>query len=220
MNITFLIGNGFDLNLKLNTRYSDFYEYCIKNDSKDLLSGSIKNNYEMWSDLEVGLGEFLKNIDESQIEEFLDSKSTLERMLSEYLTLENNRVHIKDQKALADEFNKKILNFFLDFNALDKDHYHQVIGKIREQIYYNFITFNYTTVLDTIISAAQKNCKPFGNHAVGGNGYNDAVILPHHIHGKLTEDLILGLDNKEQILNEKQKQITNVRILNTIAVCR
>lgn len=42
MNITFLIGNGFDLNLKLNTQYSDFYKYYIKNDPKDLLSKSIK----------------------------------------------------------------------------------------------------------------------------------------------------------------------------------
>ena len=75
MNVTFLIGNGFDLNLKLNTRYSDFYKYYIENDPKDLLSKSIKDDYEMWSDLEVGLGEFLSNIDESQTEEFLDSKT-------------------------------------------------------------------------------------------------------------------------------------------------
>lgn len=52
----------------------------------------------MWSDLEVGLGEFLKNIGENQIKEFLDSKYTLERMLSDYLFLENNRFHIKDEK--------------------------------------------------------------------------------------------------------------------------
>ncbi len=214
MNITFLIGNGFDLNLKLDTRYSDFYKYYIKNDPKDMLSKSIKEDYEMWSDLEVGLGEFLKDIDENQIEEFLDSKSTLERLLSEYLTLENNRVYIKDEKAIAEEFKKKVLNFFSDFNALDKEHYHQVIGTTKNQINYNFITFNYTGVLDTIVSAVQKNCKPFGNHSAGGTGYNDSVILPHHIHGKLTEDLILGLDNTEQILNENLK--SNPKLTNYI----
>lgn len=214
MNITFLIGNGFDLNLKLNTRYSDFYKYYIENDPEDLLSKSIKSDYAMWSDLEVGLGEFLKDIDESQIEEFLDSKSTLESMLSEYLTLEDQRITINDEKALAEEFKKKVLNFFTDFNSIDKDHYHQVVGSTRTQINYNFITFNYTSVLDTIISATQKNCKPFGNHTAGGSGYNDVVITPHHIHGKLTEDLILGLDNAEQILNEKLK--TNPKLTNYI----
>lgn len=214
MNITFLIGNGFDLNLKLNTHYSNFYKYYIENDPKDLLSKSIKDDYEMWSDLEVGLGEFLKDINENQIEEFLDSKSTLERMLSEYLTLENNKVRIKDEKAIAEEFKKKVLNFFSDFNALDKEHYHQVISSTKAQINYNFITFNYTSVLDMIVSTAQKNCKPFGNHSAGGLGYNDLVVLPHHIHGKLTEDLILGLDNTEQIVNEKLK--SNPKLTNYI----
>lgn len=214
MNITFLIGNGFDLNLKLNTRYSDFYKYYIENDPKDLLSNSIKEDFEMWSDLEVGLGEFLKDVDETQIEEFLDSKSTLERMLSEYLSLENQRVVIKDEKALSEEFKKKILNFFYDFNSIDKEHYHQLVSNTRAQINYKFITFNYTNVLDMIVNAAQKHCKPFGNHTVGGTGYNDTVITPHHIHGKLTEDLILGLDNTEQIRNDKLK--TNPRLTNYI----
>ena len=42
MNITFLIGNGFDLNLNLNTRYSDFYKYYIENDPQDIISKSIR----------------------------------------------------------------------------------------------------------------------------------------------------------------------------------
>lgn len=214
MNITFLIGNGFDLNLGLNTRYTDFYQYYINHDPKDLLSKSIKKDYEMWSDLEVGLGEFLKNIDESQIDEFLDSKSTLERMLSEHLTSENDRVHIKDEKALVEEFRKKILNFFSDFNTVDKEHYHQIIGSVRGEINYCFITFNYTSILDTIILAAQKSSKFFGNHIAGGIGYNNFVMLPHHIHGKLNEDLILGLDNEDQIINEKLK--SNPKLTNYI----
>jgi len=126
----------------------------------------------------------------------------------------NNKNLIKDEKAIAEEFKKKILNFFSDFNSLDKDHYHQVVGATKETINYNFITFNYTSVLDKIVAAAQKHCKPFGNHSAGGVGYNDTIVLPHHIHGKLTEDLILGLDNAEQILNDKLK--TNPKLTNYI----
>lgn len=107
MNITFLIGNGFDLNLKLNTRYTDFYKYYIKNDPKDLLSNSIKKEYEMWSDLEIGLGEILKDIEDSQIDEFLDSKSTLGSMLSEYLTLENQRIVSKTGKLWQRNLKRK-----------------------------------------------------------------------------------------------------------------
>lgn len=214
MNITFLIGNGFDLNLKLNTRYSDFYKYYIKNDPNDMLSNSIKKDYEMWSDLELGLGEFLKNVDDNQIEEFLDSKSTLERMLSEYLTSENERVKIKSEKDLGVEFNKKVINFFSDFNEIDKEHFHKVISETRAQIIYNFITFNYTNLLDIIVAASQKNCKPFDSHSATNTRYNDEVRMPHHIHGKLTEELILGLDNADQILNEKLK--SNPKLTNYI----
>lgn len=214
MNITFMIGNGFDLNLKLNTRYSHFYTYYIKSDPKDLLSKSIREDFEKWSDLEIGLGEFLKDIDESQIEELLDSKSTLERMLSEYLFSESQRISIKDTKALGEEFQKKILNFFSDFNALDKEHYHRIISTTKDNINYYFITFNYTNVLDRIVSIANKNCIPFGFHKANDIGYNDTIMTPHHIHGKLSEDLILGLDNNEQILNDKLK--VNPKLTNYI----
>ena len=35
MNITYLIGNGFDLNLGLRTRYTDFYDYYLNNTESD-----------------------------------------------------------------------------------------------------------------------------------------------------------------------------------------
>ena len=35
MNITFLIGNGFDLNLGLKTRYTDFLEHYLQDSSDD-----------------------------------------------------------------------------------------------------------------------------------------------------------------------------------------
>ena len=35
MNVTFLVGNGFDIGLGLKTRYSDFYEEYCKADKAD-----------------------------------------------------------------------------------------------------------------------------------------------------------------------------------------
>ncbi len=35
MNILYILGNGFDINLGLKTRYSDFYKYYIGIESKD-----------------------------------------------------------------------------------------------------------------------------------------------------------------------------------------
>lgn len=49
MNVTFLIGNGFDINLGLDTRYSDFYPYFIKNASSDnMIRNWISKDIELW----------------------------------------------------------------------------------------------------------------------------------------------------------------------------
>lgn len=49
MNITYLIGNGFDLNLGLKTRYRDFYDYYVKQPSNDDLIKKFKNDLEKTS---------------------------------------------------------------------------------------------------------------------------------------------------------------------------
>ena len=38
MEIAYLIGNGFDLNLGLKTRYDDFYDYYIDNHTTSIKS--------------------------------------------------------------------------------------------------------------------------------------------------------------------------------------
>lgn len=214
MNITFLIGNGFDINLNLNTRYSNFYEYYRRNCPKDLLSGSIIEDFELWSDLELGLGAFLENVNEEQIDEYLNCKSTLERLLSEYLSLESNRIAILDEKALAEEFQEKVIQFYSDFCAIDVEHYENLIGKHQGTLNYSFVSFNYTNVLDTIVKVTKNMCKPFSERRLSSVGYHDIISMPHHIHGKLTEDLILGLDNSDQIRNENLK--TNPELTNYI----
>ena len=47
MNITFFIGNGFDLNLGLKTGYKSFYEYYTKACPEDMLSKAISADYEL-----------------------------------------------------------------------------------------------------------------------------------------------------------------------------
>lgn len=66
MNILYLIGNGFDLNLGLNTRYSDFYRNYVKDASSDKdikkLKETITSSIDDWSDMEMALGNFTKDI--------------------------------------------------------------------------------------------------------------------------------------------------------------
>ena len=61
MNITYIIGNGFDFNLGLKTSYKSFLDYYLKRDSGDriieLFKDSIKQCNDLWSDVEIALGQ-------------------------------------------------------------------------------------------------------------------------------------------------------------------
>lgn len=65
--ITFLIGNGFDVNLGLKTRYTDFYDEFIRSVDEPGVSDCVKQfakkiegNYDTWNDFESAFG---KNIE-------------------------------------------------------------------------------------------------------------------------------------------------------------
>ena len=92
MNIVFLIGNGFDLNLGMKTRYSDFYNYFISKQSSSKLIQKLKKeidgNLQNWSDLELALGKYTENLHST--EEFYEVFDDIEDSLAEYLeSIEN-----------------------------------------------------------------------------------------------------------------------------------
>ena len=63
--VTFIIGNGFDIQMGLNTRYSDFYKVYteIKEKDSELIKwfkGEISKDWENWADFELGMGRFSK----------------------------------------------------------------------------------------------------------------------------------------------------------------
>src|SRR4030042_7161128 len=99
MNILFLIGNGFDLNLGLKTSYGDFYKYYIKvksqssaiNQLKNEISGDLKH----WSDLEIALGKYTENF--KSVSEFDEVFDDLGDRLADDLEQEEKRF----------DFNKK-----------------------------------------------------------------------------------------------------------------
>ena len=201
MNITFFIGNGFDLNLGLKTGYKSFYEYYTKACPEDMLSKAISADYELWADLELGLGEYLAKIEDSQLDVFLDSKELLEGYLSRYLQNQMNRVQINNKEGFVNEFLENVGGFYNEFSLSEQRAYKKFLSETGEQIVYQFVSFNYTDTLDRIIKAFLSSKKPIANHACQGTGYNDTVADPIHIHGDVNS-IILGLNDETQIKNE------------------
>lgn len=199
MNITFIIGNGFDINLGLKTRYTDFYPYYLEKNHDDLLSDAISDTYENWADLEVALGQFLSKITPGDVDVFLDSKGVLENDLAEYLKAEERRVSISEETGCAD-FSHKLVAFYKEFSTKDQSEYISWQKTISSVIRYQFISFNYTDALDKIVNQAKKQSFP-GTHTYSSTRYQDELGNILHIHGTLSNNLILGINDVTQIAN-------------------
>lgn len=203
MRITFLIGNGFDLNLGLKTDYKSFYNYytALPTSKNDMLAKAIKKDYKFWSDLEKGLGEYTEQINEDQIEEFIDSKFRLEDALVEYLKAQEEKIRYLNDDRLAEELKSMLECFSNEFNIEEKERCQSIINNNAGEINYSFVSFNYTEVLDNIIRRYLKNGKQSLVHRRGSTNYKDMVTPPLHIHGTLDSGLILGVDCEAQITN-------------------
>ncbi len=209
MNITFLIGNGFDLNLGLQTSYKQFYEYyrSLPGDREDMIASSIRSDYALWADLELGLGRFLEQLSPEQVSDFLDSKERLENALIDYLHQEEARLQIKNEARLAAEFQKNVVGFCEEFGEEERDLYKKAITETSQSIHYSFVNFNYTGTLDALIQNFRTKINTFSSHIARSGEYNDVLDPPFHIHGDLSKkDMILGVDSIEQIQNKDLQQ--------------
>ena len=230
MNITFFIGNGFDLNLGLQTTYMDFYKFfeknasesnfilkCLKMDKEqDEVSGGegwIKN----WSDLETQLGRLTNRFDEIKegecdtVSVFQEGKSELVRLLKRYLQQEEKNFNINDYgDSIADKFKDSIINFYKvetgDFSPKDFDILHSTFLKTADKVYdYQFVDFNYTNILDCIIDVCGGQGTVINTHSSGAKKREEKLGRVLHIHGTLNSELILGVNDETQLANELER---------------
>ena len=199
MNITFLVGNGFDINLGLKTRYTDFYPYFLAHGQKGIITDDITENYDCWADMVCALGKLLSKVSPEQIQSFLDQKASLENCLADYLRNEEKRIDLSSP-TIQKEFQKNLSELYTEFSQRDRDNYLFWQKQIADKIIYQFISFNYTSTLDQIIRPAKLN-KQFATHSTSYTSYYDIVGTILHLHGTLSEGLILALDNEKQIEN-------------------
>ena len=96
MNITFMIGNGFDRNLGLKTTYSDFIKWYKKTPAKtDTLKDFreyINQNEELWSAAEEELGRYSAQFDAGAGAAFYECHKDICEHLAEYLKGQQGRV--------------------------------------------------------------------------------------------------------------------------------
>lgn len=203
MQILYIIGNGFDLNLGLKTNYNHFYEYynTVKSDNEIVkkLKENISKTYESWSDLELELGNYTQHL--KKIEEFDQISFDIGDELSKYLQLEESKLEkIEfDQQKFFDYlcYPEKV------FLPADKEKIVKLKEKWNNHHWeLNIYTLNYTTVIEKIFGENQKNVL-LGNHT-----RNATINLGEikHIHGYLDNDMVIGVNDISQIKNEAFKE--------------
>lgn len=211
MNITFLIGNGFDLNLGLKTRYKDFYPYFKKNASDDnLILKWMNEDEELWSDLEEKLGMELCKLGENDKEKFYDDKYEMDSLLIDYLRMEQDRYDIFEeiQDMTAQEVKKTLLNYMEKISPTGRELISNLYELHKSEDYkYNFICFNYTDTLDRILATVTTHSRIIATHkSVANVVKNDIIGDVIHVHGTLDNEMILGVNDTSQVNNEMLKK--------------
>ncbi|WP_299007375.1 AbiH family protein [uncultured Tenacibaculum sp.] len=211
MKILHIIGNGFDLNLDLNTSYKDFYDFykSIESSSDNInnLKNNISNNYKNWSDLELALGQYTEEFE--TIDDFDEVFEDIGEQLAEYLKKEESKFDfstinkekffenlVKPEVYLPTADNNKIKTF--------KNSYSNSTWIV------DIFTFNYTTIIEKIIE--EKKNISIGHHIRD----NVPVTLRgvEHIHGFIDNRMVLGVNDVSQLKNKKFHQ--NLDVLEAI----
>lgn len=200
MNILFLIGNGFDINLGMETRYSDFYKYYSSIESSSTLIQKLKkeinNKIENWSDLELALGNYTGKLNST--EEFNEVFEDIEDKLADYLEL------IEKKFDFTKIDSKKIYKYFAHpesyLPTTDKNKVFEFKKNWRNsQEDICIITFNYTNSIEKIIDYRGKEInineyiKPYRNPII--------IHSVEHIHGYYSERMVLGVNDISQMSN-------------------
>lgn len=209
MNITFLIGNGFDIKLGLKTRYTDFYPTYIdsnkhsKEESIKKFTELIDSNYETWSDFEMA---FAKNIFGTRI----DVRNILYDFSVKFTD------YLKEQIKLCDYSDNNIYGKFKSFllygyenlESRDRQTLKSIYDSFDESILINFINFNYTDTLNNLIKICEdKSNSNLLQKKYAGYLKRDVYIGNLiNIHGSIDDSIILGIDSIEQLENDALKK--------------
>lgn len=189
MNITFLIGNGFDLNCGLKSSYKDVYNgYCKINETDSELIKNFKKDCETWSAFEMSMAENVNKFQSEQ--EFIECLRHFEEYLKSYLKEEESLFEKKFQASetlskIEREIERSISAFYKDITPNITNNINNQI-EVSNVVKYNFIVFNYTEVLNRMIMLSDIDLE------------EELEII--YIHGSLKGgDPVLGIDNEKQL---------------------
>jgi abortive infection AbiH-like protein len=200
MKILHIIGNGFDINLGMKTRYVDFYKFYKSAGSRSEKIANLKNdiskNFKNWSDLELSLGSYTENL--STIDEFDEVYEDIGEKLAHYL--EHQEKQFNSENLDVEKFYNFLAYPELSLLKADEDKLVTYKNNWREHYWYlDIITLNYTRTIEKIVGDNS-------NNIVIGKHHNNAPIQfkgIEHLHGYVNDRMIMGVNDLTQVKNVK-----------------
>ncbi|MEB7435267.1 AbiH family protein [Staphylococcus pasteuri] len=212
MNITFLIGNGFDIQKGLKTRYIDFYNYMNdenKLSEKNMFFKAIldfiseSNNIDGdrndpkdidWSDFEKALGLFTEQIkSRKDAEKYLNDLIEFREEFLNYLKNEETKLKVEGTQA-QEQFSKLVKHFYEGIGDKNET---TIKNFMTDNGFFNFyfINFNYTNTLSMIVENI---------HDLHDEEWDlFKVNKPIYVHRDIDSGAFLGVNDRSQIINKE-----------------
>ena len=219
MDITFLVGNGFDIAAGIKTSYRDFYNWycnqpsaspCIEHFKREI-QDDVKKGGENWSDFEIGLGKYTSRFDQETVEEFIECYEDAHEKIVQYIEEEHQRFEFVATREEIAQLSKGILLFYQELSPQEQATIKSIIKKEQsESTQVHFISFNYTNLLQKCINFVSK--EPLRQWQYNGYSHQnkvDASII--HIHGISNKYPILGVSDASQIANHELLSVPHFR---------
>lgn len=172
-----VIGNGFDIDLGLKTKYSDFL--------------NSEEFYSCIGNMKTKLGQYLKNAHET--ERWIDLEQQLKQFVCQEKSLKSDKFK-RDFKIL-----KEGLQLYLDkaqkTSLNDESLAYQLINKIKDEKTL-IINFNYTDTVERLLNSFGSNSNII-HHQIHGSLASGDIVVGVEDEAKLPEDykfLIKGLN--------------------------
>lgn len=209
MQVTFLIGNGFDVSAGLSTQPVQFLSGFITEHESDNdadvvaarnLAATIKSEgVRNWADFEIKLGEYSDSV--STAEEYLEASDSLAGYLHAWLQAESARI----DDGYIEANTQNCMGSLPGIRSIFEPEENDMIEKLRsrhssEHWEYALISFNYTDTLFRMFDATVSNSNNIGR--VDTAGRSDLLQSFNYAHGNLDGVIVTGVNDANQITNE------------------
>ena len=216
LNITYLIGNGFDRNMGLSTSFSDFLEEFLKKAEgddleiekfkEDIRKREIEDRKEkrdttLWSNAELAFGEYTDDVAKEPggtAERFSRRHPYFCRQLAEYLQKQEARVSMEGREKA---FIQALLGFETGLSSVQRQAVKDAMNRIGGGYVINVLDFNYTEPVDVLIRSIRSGKAVLGRRQYNGREMSNEIRMPVHVHGTTRRHMVLGVAGDSQIKN-------------------